>query len=54
VALDDDEAIKEVHDDVTHPFGGEWNTDSRVCMTIQPGHPASLLGLVVSMETNEK
>lgn len=54
VALDDDEAIKTVHDDVTQPFGGEWNTDSRVCITIQPGHPASLLGLVVSMETNEK
>lgn len=53
-ALDDDEAIKEVHDDVTQPFGGDWNTDSRVCITIQPGHPASLLGLVVSMETNEK
>ncbi len=53
-ALDDDEAVKEVHDDVTQPFGGEWNTDSRVCLTIQPGHPASLLGLVVSMETNEK
>lgn len=33
------------------PFNGRWDTDSRVCLTIQPGYPATLLGLVIDMDT---
>jgi hypothetical protein len=51
--LSDGEAVKSVHDDVAQPFSGDWNTDSRVHLTIQPGHPATLLGLLVPVDTNE-
>lgn len=54
VALDDDEAIKAIHDDVAQPFGGSWNTDSRVHLTVTAGYPATLLGLLVQVDTNEK
>lgn len=53
-ALSDANAIKSVHDDFSKPFAGTWDTDSRVCITVNPGHPATLLGLMMAVETNEK
>lgn len=50
-ALDDDEAVKSVHDAITQPLGGQWNTDSRVCIQVNAGHPATIPGIVVDMET---
>lgn len=53
-ALTDATAVKAVHDDVAQPFDGNWDTDSRVHLTIQPGHPATLLGLLIPVDTNER
>lgn len=50
-ALDDDEAVKSVHDAITQPLGGQWSTDSRVCFIVNAGHPATISGIVVDMET---
>jgi hypothetical protein len=38
------------------PFGfpGEWSTDARVCLKGSAPYPASLLALVIGVETNEK
>lgn len=52
--LADAEAVKEIHDDVAQPFDGTWDTDSRVHLTIQPGYPATLQGLLIPVDTNEK
>lgn len=35
-------------------FPGEWNTDARVCLKGSAPYPASLLALVIGVETNEK
>lgn len=35
------------------PFPGEWDTDARVCVEVQPGYSATLHGLVIEVETNE-
>lgn len=35
-------------------FPGEWSTDSRVCLSGNAPYPATLLALVVGVETNEK
>lgn len=36
------------------PFGGGWDTDSRVCLEGVSPYPATLLGLVIGMTTNER
>ena len=36
------------------PFPGIWDTDSRVCIKVKPGHSATLNALVAGIETNEK
>ncbi len=41
-------------DDSTFPFDGQWDTDSRVCIKIRPGHSATLSALVTGVETKEK
>lgn len=41
-------------DEPTFPFGGHWDTDSRVCIRGQAPYPATLLALVLSIETNDK
>jgi hypothetical protein len=46
--------ILEIHDQIAFAFPGEWNTDSRVCLRIQAPYPATLLGLVTSVELNER
>jgi hypothetical protein len=46
--------VYDVYDDATFPFPGDWNTDSRLCLKVSAPYPATLLGLVVGVETNEK
>ncbi|WP_176056680.1 hypothetical protein [Brucella intermedia] len=41
-----------VHDEEEFPFPGEFSLDSRVCIECSSPNTASLLGLVVTVETN--
>jgi hypothetical protein len=36
------------------PFPGVWDTDSRVCLQVDPGYTATFHGIVAAVETNEK
>ena len=51
-ALADSEAVKSVHDDDMQPLGGTWSTDSRVCIQVNAGHPATIGGIAMDMKTN--
>jgi hypothetical protein len=51
-ALADSEAVKTVHDDSLQPLGGTWSTDSRVCVQINAGHPATIGGIAMTVKTN--
>jgi hypothetical protein len=42
------------YDKPLQPAGGSWNTDSRVCLQVNAGHPATPLGLAMTVATNEK
>jgi hypothetical protein len=42
------------YDKPLQPAGGSWNTDSRVCVQVNAGHPATPLGLAMTVATNEK
>lgn len=42
----------DVSDEHLHAMGGPWTTDSRVCIETNSPFPASMLGLVVSVETS--
>ncbi len=53
-AVSDSAPVKTTHDAPSQALGGTWRTDSRVHLTIQPGHPATLLGLVVKLKANQK
>jgi hypothetical protein len=47
-------AVQSIYDNQAFPFGtGNWNTDSRVCLAGSAPYPATLLGLVIDMQTNE-
>ena len=46
--------VHSTYDETTFPFGGRWDTDSRVCLKISAPYSAELLGLVTAIETNEK
>ena len=41
------------HDTVMQPLGGDWNTDHRLCIEVQPGHPGTINGIVFDVDTNE-
>lgn len=43
-----------VYDADPFAFPGEWNTDARVCFKGSAPYPATLLALVLGVETNEK
>lgn len=45
--------LNRAYDKRTFPFPGDWSTDSRVCIQVQPGRPATLNGIVLAMDTNE-
>ena len=47
-------AIEATYDFATFPFPGGWDTDSRVCLKGEAPYPATLLGLLIGVETNEK
>lgn len=47
-------AMRTVYDEATFPFGDiGFDTDSRVCLKGSAPYPATLLGLVLGVETNE-
>jgi hypothetical protein len=46
--------IYSTYDDKSFSFPGSWNTDSRLCLEIQAPYPATLLGLVIGLEWNER
>jgi hypothetical protein len=50
--LADSEAVKSVHDAIQQPLGGTWSTDSRVCIQVNAGHPATIGGIAMSIKTN--
>jgi hypothetical protein len=43
-----------IYDNITIPFDGKWGTDSRVCLQGNSPYPCRLLGLVISMTTNDR
>jgi hypothetical protein len=48
-----DDPVLSGHDTVMQAMGGKWNTDSRICIEVQPGHPATINGIVFDIDTNE-
>ena len=50
----DTDTIHETYDEVTFPFPGGWDTDSRVCLKGSAPYPATLNALVMVVDTNEK
>jgi hypothetical protein len=47
-------AVEATYDFSAFPFPGGWSTDSRVCLKGEAPYPATLLGLLIGVETNEK
>lgn len=43
--------VMTIYEEESFPFGGDWDTDSRICLEIQPGHPCTIHGIVVDMGT---
>lgn len=52
IALTDALAVKATHDDDLQPSHGQWSTDSRVCIQVNAGHPATIGAIGMSMKTN--
>lgn len=50
----DQESVIEEYDAESFPFGGHWHTDSRVIVKAQAPRPATLLALVLGIETHDK
>lgn len=44
--------LSEVAEEESFVFGGEWSTDSRVCLEWSSPYTATMLGMVLSVETN--
>ena len=47
----------EIHDQYegdTQPFGGTWDTDSRVCLQAQAPRPVTVLGCKIAIQESEK
>lgn len=44
--------LSDVGEEESFVFAGEWNTDSRVCLEWSSPYTATLLGMVLSLETN--
>ncbi len=47
-------AVKSSHDAKLQPAGGSWSPDSRVCLQVNAGHPATLNALAIAIRTQEK
>jgi hypothetical protein len=52
--LIEDDTIHTEFDEETFPFGGHWSADSRVVIKAASPRPATLLALVLSVQTNDK
>ena len=50
----DTNTVTSDYDEPTFPFGGTWDTDSRVCMQGSAPYPCTLLALVIGIETTDK
>lgn len=44
--------LSDIRDEEAVPFGGEWNSDSRVCVEVNSPYTVTMLGLVVGITTN--
>jgi len=42
------------YDEASLEFGGEWDTDSRLCLKATAPYPVTVLACVLGMETNDK
>ena len=51
--LDADE-IHDHYDGDTQPFGGSWDTDSRICLQAKAPRPVTVLGCKVAIQESEK
>jgi hypothetical protein len=51
-ALASGEVVPEYDQSLTS-FNGAWDTDSRICFEVSSPHPATFMGMVVALETNE-
>lgn len=48
------DTIHAAYDQIAFEFDGEYNTDSRLCLRARAPRPCTLLGVVISLQTNEK
>jgi len=46
--------LSDIHDEEPVTLGGEWNTDSRVCFQCQSPYTMTVLGMVLTVTTNER
>lgn len=51
VALTDALAVKSFHRGIVQPAGGQWSPDARLCFQVNAGHPATISGIVLDIET---
>lgn len=51
--LTDALAVKSHHRGKVQPASGQWSTDARLCFTVAAGHPATISGIVLDMDTKE-
>jgi len=49
-----DAPMEEITSDVNHPFQGANDKDARVCISMPTAGPATVLGLIPHVETNER
>lgn len=49
-----DGTVHATYDEMTFPFNGTFDTDSRVCLQSQAPKPATILAIVLGIQTNEK
>lgn len=47
------EPIHAIYDEAAFTLGSRWDTDARVCIEVNAPYPATLLGMVLNVETNE-
>lgn len=52
-ATDTGSDVRDVYDEISFPFNGEWDTDSRVCLEVNAPYPATICGIVTVVEVNE-
>jgi hypothetical protein len=50
----DETAVRSAYDEASFAFGGDWDTDRRVCLSGEAPYPATLLAISLGMEVNEK